>query len=131
MENNQELFAKARAAQTAEELLELARENGTEMTEESARAYFELLHPKAGEVTDEELGNVSGGGCHKGDGRLIVTVGHSCTGWECKSCGTGPTRKGPGFYECNVCGKHSNCNNCYWCSYEKGLWLCNKDSNRN
>ena len=29
------------------------------------------------------------------------------------------------FGKCSVCGKLSNCNNCYWCSYEKGLWLCN------
>ena len=75
MENNKELFAKAKAAETPEALLTLAKENGMEMTEESAAAYFEILHPKAGELADEELNNVSGGGCRKGDGRLVVSAG--------------------------------------------------------
>ena len=48
MENNKELFAKAKAAETPEALLTLAKENGMEMTEESAAAYFEIMHPKAG-----------------------------------------------------------------------------------
>ena len=52
MENNKELFAKAKAAETPEALLTLAKENGMEMTEESAAAYFEIMHPKAGELAD-------------------------------------------------------------------------------
>lgn len=60
MENNKELFAKAKAAETPEALLTLAKENGMEMTDESAAAYFEIMHPKAGELADEELNNVSG-----------------------------------------------------------------------
>lgn len=124
MEMNKELIAKAKAAKTAEELLAIAKENGEEMTEESAKAYFEMLHPQSGELSDEELDNVAGGGCHKGDGRLVVTAGHACSFWECKRCGT----KRPDMYvftRCNVCKSLCNCNNCYWCSYEKGLWLCN------
>ena len=70
MENNKELFAKAKAAETPEALLALAKENGMEMTEESAKAYFEILHPKAGELADEELDNVSGGGCSSNNGHL-------------------------------------------------------------
>ena len=73
MENNKELFAKAKAAETPEALLTLAKENGIEMTDESAAAYFEIMHPKAGELADEELNNVSGSGCRKSDGRLIVS----------------------------------------------------------
>ena len=75
MENNKELLAKAKAAETPEALLTLAKENGMEMTDESAAAYFEIMHPKAGELADEELNNVSGGGCRKSDGRLIVSAG--------------------------------------------------------
>lgn len=131
MENNNELLKKAKAAQTPDELIELATKNGTEMTKESANAYFELLHPKTGELSDDELLNVSGGGCHKDDGRLVVTVGHGCTGWECKSCGGKCYKTDLGIYKCRACGKTANCNSCYWCSYEKGLWLCNKDSNKN
>ena len=43
MENNKELFAKAKAAETPEALLTLAKENGMEMTEESAAAYFDWI----------------------------------------------------------------------------------------
>lgn len=66
MELNKELLAKAKNAKTPEELIALAKENGTEMTEESAEAYYNLLHPQNGEVSDDELDNVAGGGCHNG-----------------------------------------------------------------
>ena len=65
-----ELIEKAKSAKTPEELMALAKENGMELTEESAKAYFEQLNPKTGELADEELDNVSGGGCHNG-GRLV------------------------------------------------------------
>ena len=125
MENNKELFAKAKEAKTPEELLNLAKENGIEMTDESAAAYFEIMHPKAGEIADDELSNVSGGGCRKSDGRLIVSAGYSCGYWECNKCGVKWKNAGYGTFKCSRCGKSSHCNNCYWCSYEKGLWLCN------
>jgi hypothetical protein len=41
---HEELLLKAKAAQSAEELISLANENGMELTEESAKAYFEQLH---------------------------------------------------------------------------------------
>lgn len=55
-----EMIEKARAAKTVEELLALAKENGMEMTEESAKAYFEQLH-KSVELADDELDSVAGG----------------------------------------------------------------------
>ena len=61
MELTKELVAKAKAAETPEALLTLAKENGIEMTEESAAAYFDRLHPQTGELSDSELDNVSGG----------------------------------------------------------------------
>ena len=48
MEMNKELLAKAKEMKTPEELMALAKENGIEMTEESAKAYFEQLNPKTG-----------------------------------------------------------------------------------
>ncbi len=45
METNRELLAKAKETKTVEELKTLAEANGTEMTDESAKAYFEMLHP--------------------------------------------------------------------------------------
>ena len=62
MEMNKELLAKAKETKTPEELMEFAKENNVEMTEESAKAYFDLIHPKTGELSEDELKNVSGGG---------------------------------------------------------------------
>ncbi len=61
MEMNKELLAKAKEAKNPDELMSLAKENGIELTEESAKAYFNKLHPKTGELSDSELDNVSGG----------------------------------------------------------------------
>lgn len=83
MENfNQELLEKAKQTKSAEELLALAKENGMELTEEQAKAYYTQFHPVSGELSDDELDNVAGGGCHSKDGRLVVTEGYRCEGWE-------------------------------------------------
>ena len=55
-----ELMEKAKAAESAEELLALAKENGMALTEEEAKKYYGRLHPDR-EIADEELDNVSGG----------------------------------------------------------------------
>ena len=105
----------------------LAKENGMELTEESAKAYFEQLNPKTGELSDDELNNVAGGGCHNG-GRLVVSVMHYCDEWRCKD-------DGDQYYEygimicCNTCGVDAYCRSCQYCTYEKGLWLCNNPVN--
>ena len=59
---NPELIAKAKAAKTAEELIELAKDNNVELTEEEAKTYFEQLNAN-GAVADDELDAVAGGGC--------------------------------------------------------------------
>ena len=46
---------------TPEELLAFAKENGIEMTKEKADEYFKQLSTSSGEISDEELDNVSGG----------------------------------------------------------------------
>ena len=64
MENfNNELLEKAKGTKSADELLTLAKENGMEMTDEQAKVYFAQLHPASGEIADDELENVAGGGC--------------------------------------------------------------------
>ena len=55
-----ELIAKAKAAKTAEELIELAKDNNVELTEEEAKTYFEQLSAN-GAVSDDELDGVAGG----------------------------------------------------------------------
>ena len=61
MKLTNEQLAKVKAAKNAEELLALAKENGMEMTDDEAKKYFADLH-KEGELADDELDNVSGGG---------------------------------------------------------------------
>ena len=58
-----EQFAKAKSV---EELIALAKENGLELAEEEAKKYFAELH-KEGELSDDELNNVSGGCGGEGD----------------------------------------------------------------
>ena len=123
MELNKELIAKAKQAKTPEELLCLAKENDEELTLDSAKAYFELLHPKTGEIADEELDNVAGGGCYKGD-RLVVSAMNYCDEWRCRDDGSQCDIYGVMVY-CNTCGIGAFCNTCHYCTYEKGLWLCN------
>jgi len=132
-----ELIEKARTAKTAEELQVLAKENDWEMTEESAVAYFAQLNPPAGELSDDELDNVSGGGCYNDD-RLVVTVGYICSAWRCKNCDDhhiyNNERNSWDIHTCpEYCGGGkvaACCDTCAFCSYEKGLWLCNCLSNR-
>ena len=58
-----ELIVKAKVAKSAQELLELAKANNVELTEEEAKTYFEQLNAN-GAVSDDELDVVAGGlGC--------------------------------------------------------------------
>ena len=61
-----EQITKAKAAKSAEELLALAKENGIEISEEEAAKFFADLH-KEGELSDDELAGVAGGGCGSPD----------------------------------------------------------------
>ena len=126
MEQNKELLEKAKAAKSAEELLALAKENGVELTESEAAEYFAQIH-KSGELADEELDNVAGGGCHKKDGRLVVTMMYKCENFACK-CG----RTGDHYHQDYTGGRipaETSCKSCKYCTYESGLWLCNNPAN--
>ena len=60
MKISKELLEKAKTAKKAEELIEMAKEENIELTvEQAAKALAELN--KSGELSDEELDNVSGG----------------------------------------------------------------------
>ena len=60
MNLSKELLEKAKNAKNAEELMELAKAAGTEMTADEAEKAFDRLN-NSGELSDEELGSVSGG----------------------------------------------------------------------
>ena len=61
-EFDEEFIAKAKQANSVEELMALAKEHDYPLNEKEAEIYFEKLH-KTGELSDDELGNVAGGGC--------------------------------------------------------------------
>ena len=65
MKISQELIEKAKTAKSAEELLEMAKAENIELTEEEAAQAFAKMN-KNGELSDEELDNVAGGGCPGG-----------------------------------------------------------------
>ena len=57
-----EIIEKVKTAKSAEELLAMAKAENIELTEaQAAKAFPELS--KNGELSDEELDNVAGGGC--------------------------------------------------------------------
>ena len=60
MKFSKELIEKAKTAKSAEELLEMAKAENVELTEEEAAKAFAELH-KTGDLSDEELSNVAGG----------------------------------------------------------------------
>ena len=60
MKFSNEMIEKAKTAKTAEELLAMAKAENIELTEEEAAKAFAELN-KTGELSDEELDNVSGG----------------------------------------------------------------------
>lgn len=57
-----ELLEKAKTARTAEGLLQMAKAENIELSQEEAARVFAKLNAN-GELSDEELDNASGGGC--------------------------------------------------------------------
>ena len=100
-----EVLEKAKAAKTAEELIALAKENGTQLTAEEANTYFAKLNPKMGELNDDELDDVAGGdqcGTTYKDGWPVVSILNSCDLFEDHQT----HEKRPGGY-CIDCAHHS------------------------
>ena len=123
-----ELIEKARQAKSVEELITLAKENGITLSEDEARDYFNQLH-KSGELSDDELDNVSGGGCYYGDGRLVVTARYYCKRYKCRECGI---EFSPGAFDSHWCNRGSADSTCSTCLYKtnKGIrMLCNHPDN--
>lgn len=129
-----ELIEKAKTAASAEELRKVAADSGWEMNEEEANAYFAQLH-NTGEVEDDELSDVSGGGCYN-KGRLVVTNLHCCDKWVCEKCGTsrwswrsdleGGKEK---VHSCYGSDWNISCGTCKYMIYN-GLQLCDHPDKR-
>lgn len=125
-----EMLQKVKTAGSVAELIAIAEENGVEMTEEEAKNYYAQLNPSSGELSDDELDNVAGGGCHKGDGRLVVTSLYHCGNFACKLCGKGCVHNHTAADGIGSKQIDPACVWCQYCSVEKGLWLCNHPANR-
>ena len=84
-----ELIAKAKVAESAEELWQLAKENNIELTEEEAKTYFEQLNV-SGPLSDDELDAVAGGSfCDDvKDFFNISDRARSLNARKCKVCGS-------------------------------------------
>jgi predicted ribosomally synthesized peptide with nif11-like leader len=92
-----EMIEKAKAAESAEELLAIAKANGVEMTADEAATYFAQLNPKSGELDDDDLDNVAGGTCGVvGDSSNRPNV-RVTNGSTCPICGSNI-----GFVESNM-----------------------------
>ena len=84
-----EMIEKAKVAKSADELLEIAKQSGVEMTEDEAATYFAQLNPKSGELDDDDLDSVAGGAiCKEYDGNTDIGKTVRITdGTVCSNCG--------------------------------------------
>jgi predicted ribosomally synthesized peptide with nif11-like leader len=104
-----EMIEKAKAAKSAEELLELAKANGVEMTADEAATYFAQLNPKSGELDDDDLDNVAGGAGGCDSKTEVPDMIRVTSGQTCKHCGGTEgyvgmaTYGGPLEVRCNKC----------------------------
>ena len=104
-----EMIEKAKAAKSVEELLALAKANNIDMTADEAATYFAQLGSKSGELGDDDLDAVAGGGgCleYEPDPWQVGTKVRVINGISCKKCdGT------DGFMEYHHCW-YVACPNC-------------------
>lgn len=107
-----ELIEKAKAAKSAAELITIAKENNVEITNEEAASYFAKLNPQSGDISDEELKSVAGGGCYSSNGYLVVTSLYSCYLFESRRAGG------------DVCA------NCKYHSFDDWTEICLNQDNR-
>ena len=91
-----EMIEKAKAAKSAEELLEIAKANNIEMTADEAKTYFAQLNPTSGELNDDDLDNVAGGACTALEDPRIEERVRVTSGQTCPKCGgnVGSLREG-------------------------------------
>lgn len=96
---NEELIKKAKDVRSVEDLLALAKEENIALTKEQAKEYFAKLQPPMGELSDDELDAVAGGGCGSSGYASASIDGHyyklvndrtdSCSRFTCRACGGG------------------------------------------
>ena len=127
---NEEVLAKAKQAKSVEELVTLAKESGIEMTAEQVQDLFARLNQESGELEDDELNNVAGGGCYDEDGypRILGPEVHKCILFVCRRCGctdnTIKTVAGICDNKCRKCSTDIICLSCRHCVSKNGSSFC-------
>ena len=139
MNFNAEMIEKAKVAKTAEELYEIAKANGVDLTADEAATYFAQINPKSGELDDDDLDAVAGGGCEKNEKEIIASSSDNLQPcWTCSKCGNNTSIKrdwvpstggcsmaGIPTY-CGVCGERAWCSTCQFCERRSdGYWCIN------
>lgn len=136
------MMEKAQGAKTPEELLVLAKEADIQMSPQEAEETFALLNKK-GELSDEELDNVAGGGCDTTvDGKTYTVVSSGL------DCFTGQYEAnyernrvdgviaGPLYAQDNYSLRFTwkdfaypgQCGMCRWLSFKAGTGYCSKSA---
>ena len=133
-----EMIEKAKAAKTVEELVEIAKAEGVEMTEAEAKTYFAQLNPKSGELDDDDLDAVAGGACQSNSsGRTVVSSGCACLNgqfehvcvnpsagdWTLRRTDNESLRKTWAEFAYGYGGR---CGVCYHLEFEGGTGVCGK-----
>ncbi len=137
---HEELILKAKSAKSADDILEIAKENGLDVSREDAEMYIQT-NSENGELSDEALDNVTGGAAYTlRDGYLIVTNFHECDRWKCDSCGGDDIQymrvaSESGWDWAHKCGGHPNgcgksCATCKYMVYRFPFQICTHHETR-
>ena len=136
---NEKLILKMKEIKSVEELIVLAKENDLELSEADAKLYLDINHN--GELSDDSLSNVSGGGAYTlRDGYLIVTNFHECDRWKCDQCGGDKIEymrvaSDSGWAWAHKCGGYPNgcgkgCATCKYMKYRFPFQICTHPETR-
>ena len=138
----QDMMEKAQGAKTPEELLVLAKEADIQMSPQEAEETFALLNKK-GELSDEELDNVAGGGCDTtvdGKSYTVVSSGLDCFTGQYEANyernGVDGVVAGPLYAQDNYSLRFTwqdfaypgQCGMCRWLSFKAGTGYCSKSA---
>jgi len=102
-------------AKSAAELAKMAHEQGIMLSDSDAEGYYAQFHQEEKELSNDELNNVSGGGCYSKEtlakSYRQVTPDGTCSRFQvslvgdrshrcCKNCTHSTTAKGTEIYFC-------------------------------
>ncbi len=124
----------ANGAGSPEELLSLAKEHDIELTPEQAEQYFEKLN-KQGELEDDELESVAGGGCKPSRPEDAVDDYDTCGLWSCEFCGKSWNSASQNYRQEHLCNGRAmrpyckDCKNNYF-DTKAGCLVCLKHKGR-